>query len=103
MSCGGEGDCAFDDVFGNDVFGGLGFFGQLIHQINHQFFGKRAKRTGAGGVLEGLFGEGVQGIVGELQFGVFHFEEFLILLDEGVFGLGEDIDKGVLIERRQGP
>ena len=53
-------------------------------------------------MFEGLFSQCAQGVGGEFKLGVFHLEELLILLDEGVFGLGEDIDKGGLIKGRQG-
>ena len=52
-------------------------------------------------MLEGLFGQRVQGIFGKLQFGVFHLEEFLILPDERIFGFCQDIDKCAFIERRK--
>ena len=44
----------------------------------------------------------LQGLVGELQVGLFHREQLLVLLGQRVLRLGEHADQRFLVERRQG-
>ena len=44
---------------------------------------------------DGLAGDGRQGLLAELQLHALHLEELLVLLDDGVLGLGQDVDQGL--------
>jgi hypothetical protein len=93
---------AGDDVFGDDVLAALLLFGEGVHEVEHEFFADGAECSGAGVTFEGFFGNGVECVWGELEFGAFHAEELLVLLDEGVLRLGEDGDEDVGIEGVEG-
>ena len=46
----------------------------------------------------GLLGDLDEGLGGELEVGAFHLEEPAVLLDQGVLGLGHDLDQGRLVQ-----
>ena len=52
----------------------------------------------AGAALHGVLGDGVDGVGGELQLDAVELEELLVLLDQGVAGLGEDLDQRLTVE-----
>ena len=55
--------------------GGIGR--DLIHDGNQQFLHHAAQTTGAALALDGLFGNGMEGCVGELQFSIIQAEQLL--------------------------
>jgi hypothetical protein len=90
------------DDFGGDAVGGAAFeLGQLEHVVEHELFGDGAEGAGAGVAVDGLLRDFAEGVVGEFELGVFHLEQLLVLPDDGVLGLGHDLDQGGLVERGQ--
>ena len=72
--------------------------GQVIHQVEHEFFEDHSEAAGAEFAIESLNGDGVGSLVGEDKVDALEFEEFLILLEDGVARLGEDFDEGGLVQ-----
>ena len=76
--------------------------GQLVQDVEHHFLDDRPQAAGADVLLVGLVGDQFQGAVGEIHLGVLHGEQGLVLLDQGVLGLGQDADQGPFVQRTQG-
>ena len=58
-----------------------------------------ARRPRAPGASEQrLIGDGLEGVLGELELDLFHLEELLVLLGERVLRLDQDADQGFLGE-----
>eukprot|EP01022_Parablepharisma_sp_SALTPOND_P014695 TRINITY_DN2018_c0_g1_i2.p1 TRINITY_DN2018_c0_g1~~TRINITY_DN2018_c0_g1_i2.p1 ORF type:complete len:1935 (-),score=514.39 TRINITY_DN2018_c0_g1_i2:42295-48099(-) len=62
--------------------------------------GTQAARTGL--ARQRLLGDGVHGGRADFQLGAFHLQQLGVLLDQGVLGLDQDLDQGVLIQLVQG-
>ncbi len=69
--------------------------------IHHDFFEHGTQGTGAGCAFGGSLGEEFEGVGGESQGGAFEAKEVLVLADQGVFGLGEDLDQGIVGQGHQ--
>ncbi len=84
---------AFDDVAvdgdGVDVVAS----GDFKHDVEHDFLENGAQGSCSGAPADGFLGEGEQAVFGDFEFDVVHGEQFGVLLDEGVFRLGEDFDE----------
>lgn len=74
---------------------------QVVHQIEHELIKHCTQGAGTGFTLECSLGEQPQRIVGEFQRCLFEAEQVLILLDNGVLGLGHDLHEGIDIQRHQ--
>ena len=71
----------------------------LIHDIGHQPLDDGAQAPGARFQADGGARDLADGVRLDRQFDPVHAHEFLILLDDGVLGLGEDLDERVLVQR----
>jgi hypothetical protein len=72
---------------------------QFEHGVEQDLFHDRAQATGAGLALDAaLLGDLLQRFLVEGQLDLFHLEQTLILLDQGVLRLGQDLDQGRLVE-----
>ena len=72
--------------------------GQVVHDVEQHLFEDGPQATGAGAPQQRLLGDGLEGVVGELELDVLELEELAVLLDEGVLRLDEDADQRVLVE-----
>jgi len=97
-----DGFFAVDDIGVDDVVAVRFFVGEFVHNFEHNFFGDGAEGAGAGVSFEGFFDDGGEAFGGKFELGAFHFEEFAVLADQGVFGFGEDFDEGFFVEGFQG-
>ena len=94
--------------FGCGEVGGEGkggsFFesGEIEHEVCHDALHDGAEATCTEMVFDGAVDDEVEGLGGELEGNVVHAKELLILLDEGVLGLGEDTAQGLAIEGLEG-
>src|SRR3546814_9861772 len=71
---------------------------QVVHGIEQNRFHDGTKAAGAGLARDGLFGDGAERVLGEVELQALHHEQPLILLDQGVARLGKDLDQSRLIE-----
>src|SRR5947209_20074903 len=83
---------ADDDLF--DAFEAR----QIEHRIEQDAFHDRAQAAGPRAPVDRLFGDDVQRLVLEGEFGILHFEEPLILFDQRVLGLREYLLQRILVE-----
>jgi hypothetical protein len=72
--------------------------GQVVHDVEQHLFEDGPQAAGAGAPQQRLVGDGLEGVVGELELDVLELEELLVLLDQGVLRLGEDLDERLLVE-----
>ncbi len=66
--------------------------------MQQHLFEDGAQAAGAGAAQQRLLGDGLEGVVGELELDVLELEELPVLLEERVLGFGEDPDERVLVE-----
>src|SRR5690606_26532563 len=76
--------------------------GQLIHRVQQDGLHDRAQPARAGLALDCLARDGGEGVGPELQVHALHLEQLAELLGNGVLRLGEDPDKGLLVQLLQG-
>ena len=75
-----------------------GVIGHIIHDRQQDAFHDAAQTAGTGLALNGLAGDRVEGLVGELQLYTVHAQQFLVLLDQAVAGLLEHTHQCVLVQ-----
>ena len=71
---------------------------EVVHHVQEDLFEDRAEPTGPRGAQQGLLGDGLQGVLGELQLDVVEHEGPLVLAYERVLRLNQDTDEGVFVE-----
>ena len=86
-------DVLEDDLAGDDDPGDVLAGRHLVHHREQHLFHDGAQAAGAGAAQDGLVGDRLEGVVGELQLDAVELEEPLVLADQGVLGLGEDPDQ----------
>src|SRR6266545_4242756 len=91
-------DPAEDHVGGDHAAAHVVAGGQVVLDVEQDLFQDRAQPAGAGAAQDRLVGHGIQGVVGELQLDPVELEELAVLLDQGVLGLDEDADQGLLVQ-----
>src|SRR6266508_1495575 len=91
-------DPAEDHVGGHHAAAHVVAGGQVVLDVEQDLFQDRAQPAGAGAAQDRLVGHGLQGVVGELQLDPVELEELAVLLDQGVLGLDEDADQGLLVQ-----
>jgi hypothetical protein len=69
--------------------------GHLEHDRLQGLLEDRAQPAGAGAALDRALGDGLQGAALEVELDAIELEHLLVLLDQGVLGLGEDLDEGL--------
>ena len=77
----------FHTLLGNHRFHNGLVGGDLVHDLGQQTLHDRPEATGADVPLNGLVGDGVQGILREFQIHVIIFQQLLVLLHQRVLGL----------------
>src|SRR5262249_40506897 len=87
---------AADDGGIDDVLGLVLHVGQLVLDVQHHLLDDRAETAGSGVALLGPMGDLSQCALVELQLGVLHLKQLLILPDQSVLRLGEDSHERVL-------
>ena len=75
-----------------------GVIGHIIHDRQQDAFHHAAQTAGTGLALNGLAGDRVEGLVGELQLYTVHAQQFLVLLDQAVAGLLEHAHQCILVQ-----
>ena len=88
-----EHDLAVDDALAD-----VGAAREVVHDVEQHLLEDRPQATGAGAPQQRLLGDGLEGVVGELELDVLELEELAVLLDQRVLRLDEDADEGVLVE-----
>src|SRR5438874_5558544 len=86
----------------DDALADVGSTRQVVHDVQQHLFEDGAQPACAGTSQQRLVGDGVEGIVAELQLDVFELEELAVLLDQRVLRFDEDADEGFLVEVRDG-
>src|SRR5947209_5271993 len=71
---------------------------QIEHRVEQDAFHDRPQSARAGPPLDRLFGDDIERLVLEGEFGILHLEEALILLDERVLRLGQDLLQRILVK-----
>ena len=91
---------AFRSIISRVTTISLTFFsdGQVIHRFEQDLFEDHHQAAGADLAFVGLVGDRREGTVGEFEPDIIELKLFLILLDERVFGLGQDRDQGGLVQ-----
>ena len=64
--------------------------GQLVHEVEQHLFEDGAQPASPRAPQQRLVGDGLQGVVGELELDVLELEDLPVLLDEGVLRLDQD-------------
>src|SRR5579872_549032 len=72
--------------------------GQVVHEIKHELFEDHTQTAGANLAHHGLTGDRAQSVLAEFEAYILKFEKALILLDDGIFGPGEDFNQGSFVE-----
>ena len=70
----------------------------MVHQVEHQLLEDHAQAARAHLAGHGLAGDGAGRLLRKVQADVFVLEEALVLLEDGVAGLGEDFDQRGFVE-----
>ena len=71
---------------------------EVVHQVQHQLFQDHAQASCPNFATEGLAGNGAGGVVRKQQAHTLILEEPLVLLEDGISGLGENLHQRSLIE-----
>src|SRR5713226_294859 len=71
---------------------------QIEHDVEQHLFDDRAQSPRAGLSRQGPLGDRLQRLLPYLQIHTLHAEQLLVLLDEGVFRLGKNLDQRMLVE-----
>src|SRR5262249_9149362 len=71
---------------------------QVKHRIEHRIFHDRPQRAGAGSPEDCLLNYRLKGRPFELELDTIQSEELLILLHEGIFRFGKDVQKSLLVK-----
>ena len=66
---------------------------QVKHEVQHEVLDDAPEAPGAQLLTRRPLSDRIEGLFGELQFDVLHLEQFLILFNDGILGLGEDVDQ----------
>src|SRR5579883_605392 len=69
------------------------------HDVRQRVLDDGSQPAGAGLLRQGQLGRGAQGIRGEDELHLVQRQELLVLLDDGVLGLGQDADQVFLVQR----
>src|SRR5579863_3597152 len=83
---------------GNDEIAQPLLHWQVIHQLQHEVFEDHTQAARANFALKSQLRDGFESVVGEPEAHIFEFEEALVLLEQGVFRLGENLYQGALVE-----
>src|SRR5688572_18317227 len=75
---------------------------QLVHRVEQDLLEDGAQAPGAGLARQRALGHRAERRDAHLELDPLHMEQALVLLDEGVLGLGEDLDERVLVELLEG-
>src|SRR5690606_19151448 len=91
-------DCVFiqHDTF--DILEGRKF----IHGAKQRLLDNGTQAACPGSSLDGFLRNGTQSLRTNFEFDVFHFEQFLELLDQGVLGFGKNPHQGMFVQLLQG-
>src|SRR5579883_2750249 len=89
---------AFDDLAIDDDLADAIETRQLEHRIEEDRLHDRAQPARSGLAQDRPMRDRLQRLLVELEVNVLHLEEPLILLDEGILGLGQDVDQRALVE-----
>src|SRR6266446_5848050 len=71
---------------------------QVEHDVEQHLLDDRAQAPRTGLSRQGLLGDRLQRLRPHLQIHPLHAEQLLVLLDEGVFRLGKNLDQRMLVE-----
>ena len=93
---------AFDAVLSDDDFARLLGFRDVEHDVEHDILDDAFEGAGTSLAFDGFLGDSTQGIFLEFELDVVHRQQFLILLDGSVFGLGQDAQQRVFVEGFEG-
>src|SRR5215470_11532659 len=72
--------------------------GQVIHEVEHEFFQDHAQAARAYLALHGLPRDGLERALREFELYILEFEHPLVLLDNGVARPRENLDQGAFVE-----
>src|SRR6185437_14476649 len=87
-----------DDLAGDQHAGDVGVAWHLVHHGEQHFLHDRAEATGPGAAQDGLVGDRLERVGGELKLHAVELEQSLVLPDERVSRLGGDLDLRVAVE-----
>ena len=79
------------DVAGDDDPGDIFTARHLVHNREQNLFKDGAEPASPGATQDGLLGDRLERVLGELELDVIELEELAVLLDECVLWLGEDL------------
>ena len=94
-------DVVEDDLARHDDAGDAVVARHVEHDGQQHLLHDRAQATGTGAAQQRLVGDRLDGVVGELELDAVDLEHLLVLLDERVARRREDVDEGLLVERRR--
>src|SRR5262245_26518323 len=89
---------AANHVGSDDKIANLALHGQVVHQLQHEVFENHAQAARADLALKSQLGDGLEGFVSKAQANIFEFKEPLILLEQGVFRLGQNLHERGFVE-----
>ena len=69
------GNAVQDDLAVDDALADVGAAGELVHDVEQDLLEDGPQASGAGAPQEGLLGDGLEGVVGELELDVLELEE----------------------------
>ena len=75
--------------------------GNLEHDVRHDFLQNCPQASGTDLAVNGLLGNGLHGILGDLQSHAVHLQQLLILADNGVLGLYHNANQVLLAKTLQ--
>ena len=69
----------------------------MVHQVKHELFQDHTQAAGAHLAHHGLTGDRAESVLAEFEAYILKFKQALVLLDNGIFGPGEDFNQGSFI------
>src|ERR1700730_9030954 len=73
----------------------------FVHYVEQHIFNDAAQSARAGALFERPLGGSVESIIGEDQFYTVKLQELLVLLDDGMFRLGQNAYQSIFIQAVQ--
>ena len=89
---------ALDHILGDFQIAHLLVAGQVIHQIEHEFFEDHAQAARSNLTSQGFTGNRSDGVRRKVQANVLEFKQALILLYDCVARLGQDFNESSFVE-----
>src|SRR4051812_2020558 len=86
------------DVLGDDDGGDVLPAGDVVHDRLEDLLHDRPQPTGTGAPQDGLVGDRLQGVVGELQLHPVELEQPAVLTHQRVLRLGQDVDQRLAVQ-----